>query len=349
VTHRSHNTPEVPVFAYTIRRIISGSLLLIVMSMVTFLLFYASTSHPERYACGQKCTTAQLELTRKALGYDKPLVQQWGKFAKGFVLGRDFPDNAELRKAEPDQVIHCDPGCLGLSYTYTSTVNKLLKEKLPVSISLALAAYVLWIMGGVILGVTAALNKGKLIDRSIVALALVAFAFPTFFIGLLLLKFVAIKWGVVNVPQYTPLVDNPWAWATGMILPAITLALVYMAGYIRMTRAFVLETLTEDYIRTARAKGLTKRKVIGKHTLRAVLTPLVTLSGLDLAGLLGGTIITEKVFNFNGVGKMSVDAIQRHDLSLVVGIVLLVAAIVIIANIIVDLLYAVIDPRVRLG
>ena len=125
--------------------------------------------------------------------------------------------------------------------------------------------------------------------------------------------------------------------------------MVYMAGYIRMTRAFVLETMTEDYIRTARAKGLTKRKVVGKHTLRATLTPLVTLSGLDLAGLLGGTIITEQVFNFNGVGKMSVNAIQRHDLALVVGIVLLVAAIVIVANIIVDLLYAVIDPRVRLG
>jgi len=337
------------VLAYTIRRVISGALLLVVMSVVTFVLFYASTDHPERYACGAKCTSQQLELTRKSLGYDQPFVEQWGKFAKGFVVGRDFPDNEKLREAAPEQVTHCGTFCLGLSYTYGDTVNKLLKDKLPVSISLALAAYVLWIVGGVLLGITAALFKGKLLDRAIVGLSLVAFAFPTFFIGLLFLKFVAIKWGLVEVPSYTPITENPWAWATGMILPAITLALVYMAGYIRMTRAFVLETLTEDYIRTARAKGLTKRKVIGKHTLRAVLTPLVTLSGLDLAGLLGGTIITEKVFNFNGVGKMSVDAIQRHDLALVVGIVLLVAAIVIIANIVVDLLYAVIDPRVRLG
>ena len=335
--------------AYTIRRIVSGALLLVVMSVVTFVLFYASTDKPERYACGLKCTDQQLELTRKSLGYDQPFVEQWGKFAKGFVVGRDFPDNEKLREAAPEQVTHCGTFCLGLSYTYGDTVNKLLKDKLPVSISLALAAYVLWIVGGVLLGITAALFKGKLLDRAIVGLSLVAFAFPTFFIGLLFLKFVAIKWGLVEVPSYTPITENPWAWATGMILPAITLALVYMAGYIRMTRAFVLETLSEDYIRTARAKGLTKRKVIGKHTLRAVLTPLVTLSGLDLAGLLGGTVITEKVFNFNGVGKMSVDAIQRHDLALVVGIVLLVAAIVIIANIVVDLLYAVIDPRVRLG
>jgi peptide/nickel transport system permease protein len=337
------------VFAYTIRRLISGLLLLVVMSMVTFVLFYASTDHPERYACGLKCTTAQLDTTKKALGFDEPLAEQWGKFAKGMAVGRDYPDDPALRKAHPEQVVHCDPGCLGLSYTYGQTVNKLLKQKLPVSVSLAIAAYVIWIIGGVLFGVVAALNKGKLVDRSIVGFALLAYAFPTFFIGLLFLKFVAIKWQIVKLPEYTPLMDNPWLWATGMILPAITLALVYMAGYIRMTRAFVLETMTEDYIRTARAKGLTKRKVIGKHTLRATLTPLVTLSGLDLAGLLGGTIITEKVFNFNGVGKMSVDAIQRHDLALVVGIVLLIAAIVILANIVVDLLYAVIDPRVRLG
>ena len=336
-------------FAYSIRRTISGVLLLIVMSMVTFVLFYASSTTPERYACGAKCTPAQLEQTKKALGYDQPIYEQWAKFAKGFVNGREFPDDPALRAAAPEQVTECPRGCLGYSNGYGKTVNSLLADKLPVSVSLAISAFVLWITGGVLFGITAALFKGRLLDRSIVGLSLVAFAFPTFFIGLLLLKFVAIRWGIVDLPVYTPLTENPWAWATGLTLPAITLALVYMAGYVRMTRAFVLETMTEDYIRTARAKGLRRRTVIGKHTLRAVLTPLVTLSGLDLAGLLGGAIITEKVFNFNGVGKMSVDAIQRFDLPLVVGIVLLVASFVIVANIIVDLLYAVIDPRVRLG
>jgi peptide/nickel transport system permease protein len=337
------------VFAYTIRRIISGAVLMVVMSAVTFVLFYASSDHPERFACGAKCTPAQLEQTKKALGYDEPLYEQWGKFAKGFVAGRQFPDDAKLRAAAPDQVVECGRGCLGYSNGYGKTVNSLIKDKIPVSVSLAIAAFVIWITGGVLFGITAALFKGRIVDRAIVGMSLVAFAFPTFFIGLLLLKFVSIRWGIVDLPKYTPITDNPWLWLSGMILPAITLALVYMAGYIRMTRAFVLETMTEDYIRTARAKGLTRRKVIGKHTLRAVLTPLVTLSGLDLAGLLGGAIITEQVFNFNGVGKMSVNAIQRHDLPLVVGIVLLLAAFVIVANIIVDLLYAVIDPRVRLG
>jgi peptide/nickel transport system permease protein len=337
------------VFAYTVRRVISGALLLIVMSVVTFYLFYASSSTPERFACGPKCTPAQLATTKAALGYDEPTIVQWGKFAKGFVVGREFPDDEKLREAAPEQVVQCDPGCLGYSYGYGKPVNTLIKDKLPVSISLAIAAFVLWMTGGIVLGVTAALFKGRLLDRAIVGLSLVAFAFPTFFIGLLLLKFVAIRWGIVDLPTYTPFTENPWAWATGLTLPAITLALVYMAGYIRMTRAFVLETSTEDYIRTARAKGLKKRVVVGKHTLRAVLTPLVTLAGLDLAGLLGGAIITERVFNFNGVGKLSITAIQRYDLPLIVGIVLLVASFVIVANIVVDLLYAVIDPRVRLG
>ena len=336
-------------FAYTIRRVISGLLLLVVMSLVTFYLFYASSTSPERDACGPKCTPAQLEVTKKALGYDRPIIEQWLKFDKGFVAGRDFPDNEKLREAAPDQVVHCGRGCLGYSTGYGQTVNSLLKDKWPVSVSLAISAYIIWIVGGVLFGVLAALFKGRLIDRSIVALSLVAFAFPTFFIGLLFLKFVAIKWQITKIPEYTSITDNPWQWASGLVLPAITLALVYMAGYIRMTRAFVLETMSEDYIRTARAKGLTKRRVIGKHTLRAVMTPLVTLSGLDLAGLLGGAIITEQVFNFNGVGKMSVAAVGRHDLPLVVGIVLLVAIIVVAANIVVDLLYAVIDPRVRLG
>ena len=189
-----------------------------------------------------------------------------------------------------------------------------------------------------------------MVDRGLVGLSLLAYAFPTFFIGQFFLSFVAIKWKIVDRPVYTPIADGGVVlWLSGLLLPALTLALVYMAGYVRMTRAFVLETMSEDYIRTARAKGLTQRRVVGKHTLRAVLTPLVTLAGLDLAGLLGGAIITESVFNYPGTGQLAVIAIGRYDLPLIVGIVLLVATFVIIANIVVDLLYAVIDPRVRLG
>jgi peptide/nickel transport system permease protein len=337
------------VFAYTLRRLVSGALLLVVLSMVTFVLFYAMSPHPERFACGPKCTEHQLILTKKALGYDQPVTTQWWKFAKGVVVGREFPDNPALRRSAPELVSDCPAPCLGFSTGHGQPVRALIQERLPVSVSIAIVAFGFWIVGGVGLGITAALLKGRVVDRFIVAASLVAFAFPTFFVGLLLQKFVAIRWGVVALPVYTPFFDNPVLWFKGLLLPAITLALFFMAGYVRMTRAFVLETLSEDYIRTARAKGLTMRKVIGKHVLRAVLTPLTTMAGLDLAGLLGGTIITERVFNLNGVGKLSVTAIAGFDLPVIVGVVLLVGAFVVVANVVVDLLYALIDPRVRLG
>ena len=216
--------------------------------------------------------------------------------------------------------------------------------------SLAIAAFILWMIGGVLFGVIAALRKGTILDRSIVGIALIFFAFPTFFIGLLLIKFVAIKWQIVPVPVYTSIADGGVGlWLQGLFLPALTLALFFMAGYVRMTRAFVLESMSEDYVRTARAKGLEPRKVVVKHSLRAALTPLVTMAGLDFAGLMGGAIITESVFNYQGLGQLAFRAAIGLDLPTTVGIVLLLAGFVIAANIIVDLLYAVIDPRVRVG
>jgi peptide/nickel transport system permease protein len=208
----------------------------------------------------------------------------------------------------------------------------------------------MWMIGGVVFGVIAALRRGSFLDRGIVGLSLIFYAFPTFFIGLLLYKFVAIKWELVARPEYVPIAEGGvGTWLQGLFLPGLTLALFFMAGYVRMTRAFVLESMSEDYVRTARAKGLHPRKVVVKHGLRAALTPLVTMAGLDFAGLMGGAIITETVFNYQGLGQLAVRAATGNDLPSTVGIVLLLASFVIAANIIVDLLYAVIDPRVRVG
>jgi peptide/nickel transport system permease protein len=169
-------------------------------------------------------------------------------------------------------------------------------------------------------------------------------------VGLFFYKFVAIKWEIVPIPQYVSIADGGLiTWLTGLLLPALTLALFYMAGYIRMSRAFVLESFGEDYLRTARSKGLAPIRVLVKHSLRAALTPLVTMAGLDLAALMGGAIITETVFNYPGLGKLAVTATLTLDLPVTVGIVLLLATFVILANILVDVLYAVIDPRVRVG
>jgi len=338
------------VIAYVIRRLIAGIVLIVVMSIVTFALFFASPIDPANFACGKNCSPAQKEVTAAALGYNDSFFEQWGKFAKGVVAGRDFPDDPKVRKTAPETIAHCEAPCLGYSRERTSTVTDLIKQTLPVSMSIAVVAFILWIIGGVLLGVIAALRRGTIIDRGLVGLSLVLYAFPTFFVGLLLYKFVAIDWGWVDVPRYTTIADGGvTGWLSSLLLPGVTLAVFFMAAYVRMTRAYVLESLSEDYVRTARAKGLPGRTVTFKHGLRAALTPIVTMAGLDFAGLMGGAIITESVFNYPGMGKLAVAANADFDLPTLVGLVLLLATFVIIANIIVDLLYAVIDPRVRLS
>lgn len=336
--------------AYVVRRLIGGVILLIVMSMVTFLLFFASPINPADFACGKNCSAEQKQQTADALGFNDSAIEQWGKFAKGVFVGRDFPDDPKVRETAPDTIVHCDAPCLGYSRERGDTVTNKIKETMPVSLSIALVAFILWIVGGVLLGVIAALKKGTIIDRGLVGISLVLYAFPTFFVGLLLYKFVAIQWGWVGVPEYQTIEEGGiGGWLSGLLLPGITLAVFFMAAYVRMTRAFVLESLSEDYVRTAKAKGLPQRRVISKHALRAALTPIVTMAGLDFAGLMGGAIITESVFNYPGLGKLAVQANTDFDLPTLVGLVILLAAFVILANIIVDLLYAVIDPRVRLG
>lgn len=336
--------------AYIVRRILIGVLMLVCMSWVVFALFFASPVDAAKFACGDKCPPDQVEKTRVALGYDQPVFEQWAHFARGLVVGRDFPADPELREANPAGVTHCAQPCLGYSQQYQVTVNSEIAEAAPISISIGAVAIVIWIVVGVLFGVLAAVHAGTLIDRGIVGFSLLLYAFPTFFIGQLLLSFVSIKWGWWPVPGYVSIADGGvWKWFVNLILPAITLAVFYMAAYVRMSRAFVLESMSEDYIRTARSKGLKERAVLFKHGLRAALTPLVTMAGMDFAFVLGGAIITESVFNYYGLGKLAVDASDNFDLPTLVGLVLLLGALVIVANIIVDILYAVIDPRVRVS
>ena len=336
--------------AYIVRRCMVGLVLLLALTLVTFLLFFASPVDPARFACGKNCSEGQRDVARKALGYDLPVHEQWTNFMKGLAVGRDFPADEELRKAAPEVVTHCAAPCLGYSHYNAKTVNALVAEAAPVSISLAIVALILWLMGGVLLGILAAVTKGSILDRGIVGLTLVAYAFPTFFIAVFLLKYLAIKWQILDYPSYVSIADGGvFEWLSNLFLPAFTLALVFMAGYVRMTRAFVLESMTEDYIRTARSKGLRERKVLFKHGLRAALTPLVTMTGLDFATLLGGAIITESVFSYPGLGLLAVQANAAFDLPTIIGILILAGGFVIVANIVVDIAYAFIDPRVRLG
>ena len=336
-------------FFYIVRRLISVVVMLLVISATTFLIFFASPIDPASLTCGKSCTPAVIEGNRIKMGYNDPVPVQWLKFIQGLFVGRDYPDNPEVKAKTPQLVTHCDAPSLGYSTVKTKCVTDIVKEALPITASIAIAAFLLWIVTGVLFGIIAALNRGRWPDRFLVGLALVGYSVPSFFIGVLLLTFVSIKWQLWPLPVYTPLTENPALWAQGLVLPALALAAVFAASYVRLTRAYMLETMSEDYIRTARAKGVKETTVIRRHGLRAALTPIVTAAGLDLGGLLGGAIISEQVFNFTGLGWQSIQAIQNSDLPIIVAVVVVASFFIVIANLVVDVLYGVIDPRVRLS
>jgi peptide/nickel transport system permease protein len=330
------------VFAYLVRRVLGMFLLLFLLSVTVFVLFSLLPGDPARLSCGKACTTSIIEANRHRLGLDDPVPTQYLKFVSGLVAGRTFsPDSPEP--------IECHAPCLGYSFTRHEEVMSLIARSAPVTFFLAIGAFVLWIFFGLTLGIFAALNRGKWIDRLIMGISLIGYSMPSFFIGLLLIFFVIIKWQFLPFPSYVQPWENPFQFFQTMLLPWIVLATLYAAFYIRLTRNQVLEVLSDDYVRTARAKGLPERRVVVKHALRAGLTPIVTAAGLDLAGLLGGAIISENIFSLPGLGSLAVSSITDSDLPIITGLTLLTAAIIIFANLVVDLLYAVIDPRVRIS
>ncbi len=334
-------------FEYAVRRTVAIVVMLFAISIATFLLFFAIPRDPARLTCGKVCTPETLRVNRHALGYDRPLAVQYGDFLKGLVSDRNFPDDKQLQRTHPELITHCHAPCLGYSPSQQTTINNVMGRAAPITLSLVLGAFVLWVVFGCTFGVIAALRRGKVADKVLLGVSLVGYSFPTFFIGLILYNIVAVKYGLLPTPQYVSPADDLLGWASGMLAPWICLALVYAALYIRLTRAKMIETMGEDYIRTARAKGLPRRRIVVKHGLRAALTPIVTIAGLDIAFVLGAAAITETVFNLDGVGRTVISAIQQLDLPVIVVGVLIAASAVVVMNFAVDLLYAVIDPRVR--
>jgi peptide/nickel transport system permease protein len=330
------------VFAYLVRRVLGMFLLLFLLSVSVFLLFSILPGDPARLSCGKACTAATIEQNRHRLGLDDPVLVQYTKFVSGVFVGRIF-------SPESPQPIVCHAPCLGYSFTRHEEVMSIIARSAPVTFFLAVGAFVLWIFFGLALGIIAALNRGRFVDRLIMGISLVGYSMPAFFIGLVLIFFVIIKWHFLPFPSYISPWENPFQFFQTMLLPWIVLASLYAAFYIRLTRNQVLEVLGDDYVRTARAKGLPERRVVVKHALRAGLTPIVTAAGLDLAGLLGGAIISENIFSLPGLGSLAVSSITDSDLPIITGLTLLTAAIIIFANLVVDLLYAVVDPRVRIS
>lgn len=327
--------------AYIVRRVLLMITLLFVLSVAVFVLFNMLPGDPARLTCGKSCTPIVIEQNRQRLGYDLPPHEQYIKFVSGIFFGRTFSENS------PKPIV-CDAPCLGYSYNRHEEVLTLIVRSAPVTFWLAIGAFILWIAVGVSFGILAALRRGRWPDRLIMGVSLIGYSLPSFFFGLVLIFFVIIQWQWLPFPSYVSPFEDPVAFLQTMILPWIVLAILYAAFYMRLTRNQVLEVFNDDFVRTARAKGLPERTVVVKHALRAGLTPIVTAAGLDLAGLLGGAIISENIFSLPGLGALAVDSITNSDLPLITGITLLTASLIIFANLIVDLLYAVVDPRVRL-
>jgi len=324
------------------RRIFYAIATLLVVSAVVFAIFSLLPFDPAALTCGQRCSDQIIAGNRIKLGFDKPLYIQYALFLSGIFFGRSYGTGSAA--------FECPAPSFGYSFNENACVTDLLREALPVTVSLALGALILWLILGISLGVIAARFKNKWPDRLSSIFVLLGTSLPTFVTGLALLIWVTIKWKLVplSLTGYTPLIENPFKFVQFFILPWITLAIAYAALYTRFTRAAVLETLGEDYIRTARAKGVKERAVLFKHTMRAVFAPIITLAGLDFAGLIGGAIITETIFNLPGLGRLTLRSTFEFDLPIVLATTILAAAVVIIMNLIIDMLYAVLDPRVRI-
>jgi peptide/nickel transport system permease protein len=313
------------------RRLLLGLLVLWIVSVAVFVLFFVTPHDPARLIAGRLATPQTVALVNHRLGLDRPLVDEYG----GFVW----------------RALHGD---LGYSYYSSAPVRQLLASRLPVTASLALGAAVLWLVVGVGVGVAAARRPCSLVDRAGTLFVLTGLSMPTFLVGLLLIYFLFFRLHLAGIDLfpaggYVPLTQDPAGWAQHLLLPWITLAVVIAATYSRLTRSSLLEVLGQDYIRTARSKGLSEPRVVYRHGLRSALTPVVTQLGIDLGGLLGGVIVTEEVFGLPGLGQLAWQSVTNQDLPVIIGTVLVASLFIVLANILVDLSYALLDPRVRLA
>lgn len=322
---------------FLLRRLASAAGILLVVCALTFAIFYLAPDDPAQRACGKACTPERIAQIRGQLGLDEPVPAQFASYLKGIVAGRTYGG------------VDCPLPCLGFSFQTNVPVRELLVSRLPVSASIAVGAAALWLLVGVSAGVLAALRKGTWIDRAAMGAALGGISLPIYLTALVLQYVLVVVLGVLPYPHAVGLLEDPGGWFASMLMPWIALATLYAGMYARLSRTEVIGALGQNFVRTARAKGLPEHTVVRRHALRPALTPIVTVFGMDLGALLGGALITESVFGLPGVGKLAADAINSSDQPVIVGVTLFAAAFIVCANVVVDLLYALLDPRIRLG
>jgi peptide/nickel transport system permease protein len=315
---------------YIVRRSLWVVVLLFAVTLLTYVVFYLfPTADPALLRAGRSPSPQRVEEIREILGLDRPWPVQFFDYVKNLVL-------------------HFD---LGYSFHNDVSIKDAILERLPATISLAIGGLVVWLTAGIAVGVISATRPGSWLDRIAMGGALVAISAPVYWLGLVSLYLLSNDIGVLKIfpgqGSYVPLTEDPVRWFTSLLLPWCVLASTYAAIYARLLRSTMIETLSQDYIRTARAKGLSERRVVMRHGLRGAITPVVTAAGLDLGLVLGGAILVETVFNIPGIGRQAFDAIGQADLPMIQGTVLFGALFIVVANLVVDILYAFLDPRVR--
>jgi peptide/nickel transport system permease protein len=325
-------------FRFLARRILGAAMILLIISALVFVLFYAAPRDPARIACGKVCTQETLELVKQNLGIADPLPVQYWEWLKGLFVGRDYTSFGR-----------CDAPCLGYSFQNREPVLDTILDRFPTTISLAIGSAAVFLLFGIGTGMLAAVKQGKALDKIASSASLIASSMQIYVVGVFATYLLVDQLQVLDRAHYTPFTDNPAEWATGLLLPWLVLSLIFTANYTRMTRSQMVETLSQDYVRTARAKGLSGRTVFFRFAWRGAMGPIVTIFGLDLGTLLGGAIITESTFSLQGLGMLSVKAVSTNDLPMLLGVVLVAAGAIVLFNILVDAVYALIDPRVRLA
>jgi peptide/nickel transport system permease protein len=328
------------VLIYIARRAIMAVSVILVVLVATFLLFFAGPADPAQSMCGEsRCTTQRLEDIRRSLGTDRPVAIQFKEYFQGLLVGRDIYVSGSPK--------HCEAPCLGFSFRTGVEVKDALATRFPNTAMLALMSMVIFLSVGVSTGVLAARRRGSGLDRGIVGFSQVFGSIPSYITGLLF----ALNFTVLYplLPRYANRSDGIAGWIAGLVAPAIILGLFYATGYVRYARASMVDTLNQDYVRTARSKGISEQTVVYKHGLRAALSPVVTILGLDMAGLLSGTLITEQIFGVDGIGRFAIESLRNDDLPIIMGTVLIGCVLVVIMNLIVDIAYSFLDPRVRLS
>lgn len=315
---------------FLVRRVLLGVVVLWLITMAVFALFFVAPNNVARTLAGRQATPALIASINQRLGLSRPIWQQYASFVNNALHGN-----------------------LGYDYYHQVPVTTIIVQALPVTVSLALGASVIWLVLGVSSGILSAVRPRTVADRSITGLALLFYSMPSFLLGVLLLYFFYFRltlagFSVFPAGGYVPLSQGVIPWAQHLVLPWISLALLSAAVYTRLMRGSMLDVLGEDFVRTARSKGIRERRVIGRHAVRGALTPIVTQFGIDLGTLIGGVVVTETVFSLPGLGYTAITAINQQDLPVIIGIVLFASAAVVVANILVDMGYAVLDPRVRL-